>query len=365
MPPKTSKKRKNPEIVESESSISQQRSKRPIRHVTIVTNESENFLAPQRRQSECLANLAREDSGLARATNDLNIGDISRSSTGSRSSLGSRSSYDMKDLPPSSVKFATEDMQALNTNFIASPDKNEVIPDVKVTEFPEQYFLLDVDRKILANADFNVRQLESISNPEVQTFLTKLNSVVLNGIQIIGTVETFTDTCVDDLLRIAKLNNFPLMIRNQPPRKLRIKDVPCVSSQPDFVIEMQNGAKNNIVVIEDKHMKNVGQSNGYGETQIAIEILACGSENVRSIDEYKDQTLWAVRVISTYVTFYKAFISAKYWEELEKGLPKNQSVVVKRWPAKNGWKSGFNFAEPDGRREVLTALVKIRQKLLQ
>ncbi|RHZ43815.1 hypothetical protein Glove_853g3 [Diversispora epigaea] len=363
MSPKTPRKRKNPEMVESESSnssVSQQRSKRPARHVTIcATNEKR------------LANFA--------ATNDLNIGDISRSSTGSRSSLGS-------------LKFATEDMEALNANFILSSNKNEVIPDVEgkscaifqqsswmsliliikyylVTKFPEQYVLLGIDRKILGNADFNVCQLEGISNPKVQTFLTKLNSVVLNGIQVIGTDETFTDTCVNDLLRIVKLNNFPLMIRNQPPRKLHIKNVPCVSSEPGFVIEKiekQNGEKNKIVVIDDKHLKNVGRSNGFGETQIAIEILACGSENVRSTGEYTDQTLWAVRVISTYVTFYKAFISAKYWKELVKGLPKKKhSVVVKRWPAKNGWKAGFDFAEPDGRQEVLTALVKIRQKLLQ
>ncbi|RHZ85354.1 hypothetical protein Glove_66g169 [Diversispora epigaea] len=312
MPPKTSRKRKNPEIVESEnsnSSVSQRRSKRPARHVTIrATNESENFLAPQRRQSERLANLAGEDSGLVKATNDLNISDISRSRTGSRSSIGSRSSYDMKDLSPSSVKFTTEDMEALNANFIPSSNKNEVIPDVegKITKFPEQYVLPGVDCKILGNAD----------------------SMFAN-LKVIDMDETFTDTCVDNLLRIAKLNNFPLMIRNQPSRKLHIKDVLCVSSEPDFVIEKiekQSGEKNNIVVIDDKHMKNVGRCNGFGETQIAIKILACGSENVRSTGEYTDQTLWAVR---------------------------------------NGWKAGFDFAEPDGRQEVLTALVKIRQKLLQ
>ena len=82
-------------------------------------------------------------------------------------------------------------------------------------------------------------------------------------------------------------------------------------------------------------------------------------------DEYSDQILWAVRAISTYVTFYKAVIPARYWTELENGLPQNQSIEVQRWPAKNGLTTGFDLAEPAGRRSVLTALIKIRDSLLQ
>ncbi|CAG8552332.1 9343_t:CDS:2 [Diversispora eburnea] len=86
--------------------------------------------------------------------------------------------------------------------------------------------------------------------------------VVLNGTQMAGTDETFTDT----------------YSRNQPPTHQR---QPCVSSKPDFVIEKRNSE--------------------FGEPQIAVEILACGT-----------------------------FISAKYWEELDKGLPKKkQSVEIK------------------------------------
>ena len=81
--------------------------------------------------------------------------------------------------------------------------------------------------------------------------------------------------------------------------------------------------------------------------------------------EHTDQILWAIRVISSYVTFYKAVIPAKYWKELDKGLPKEQKVEVKRWPTKNGLKTGFDLAEPDQRRTVLTALVRIRESLLQ
>jgi hypothetical protein len=99
-------------------------------------------------------------------------------------------------------------------------------------------------------------------------------------------------------------------------------------------------------------------------------MLACGSESMRYAegeedDEYVEQTIYAVRIMSSFVTFYKAVIPPKYWEELEDGLPETQSVEILRWPAKNRPYSGINLAEPEGRRTVLASLAKIRNSLLQ
>ena len=58
-------------------------------------------------------------------------------------------------------------------------------------------------------------------------------------------------------------------------------------------------------------------------------------------------------------------IPATYWMELENGLPKEQKIEIERWPAENGLMTGFDLAEPGGRRSVLTALTKIRESLLQ
>ena len=57
-------------------------------------------------------------------------------------------------------------------------------------------------------------------------------------------------------------------------------------------------------------------------------------------------------------------ITSAYWKELESGLPKDQSVKVQRWPAQNGLRTGFDFAEPAGRQKVLEALTKIRESFL-
>ncbi|CAG8623279.1 4864_t:CDS:2, partial [Funneliformis mosseae] len=98
-----------------------------------------------------------------------------------------------------------------------------------------------------------------------------------------------------------------------------IGDEPIVSSDTEFVIRKRNIF---VLVVE--------------ESQIAVEILTFGSENIRLSKTPKDQTLWAIR-----------------------------KIEVKRLLIGNGLKTGFDLAEPAGRRIVLTALTKIRESLLK
>jgi len=37
---------------------------------------------------------------------------------------------------------------------------------------------------------------------------------LINGMQVVGTEDTFTDMLVDDLLRIVELNDWPLRVRS-------------------------------------------------------------------------------------------------------------------------------------------------------
>jgi len=152
--------------------------------------------------------------------------------------------------------------------------------------------------------------------------------------------------------------------RIQPPLQLITSDDESVSAIPEFVVNKEDI---NFISVEDKHLKNhkIYPLNGYGEVQIGGEILACGFDN--TIRNYVDQEIFAIRAISSYVTFYRANISTSYWDEFHKQLPIKQSVVVKRWPGVDlidGKKSGLNLVEPEGRKAVITDLFKIRQYLL-
>lgn len=171
---------------------------------------------------------------------------------------------------------------------------------------------------------------------------------------------------MDELLRFAKLNSFPLMIINKPRHELYFGDY-CVVANPEFLIKSQDCV---LVAVEDKHLDIVRPGSGFGEPQLAIEILSSGSENSRpyydeKLGYFRDQTVFAIRVISLHVTFYKAMIPAKYWNELENNYPEEQSIEILKWPAINLKDSGFDLAEPDGRKKVLYSLINIRQSLLQ
>ncbi|CAG8769512.1 2938_t:CDS:2, partial [Gigaspora rosea] len=135
-----------------------------------------------------------------------------------------------------------------------------------------------------------------------------------------------------------------------------------VSVRPKFVVDKGQFA---LVVIEDKHFKNkkLTKRTNYREAQLAAEILACSSVNLREIygNEYVDQKIFAIHIISTYFTFYHAVITGSYLEELDYGLllPKNHSAVIKRWPSKNGVKEGLNIVEIGRRKAILIALAKL------
>ncbi|CAB5387042.1 unnamed protein product [Rhizophagus irregularis] len=110
--------------------------------------------------------------------------------------------------------------------------------------------------------------------------------------------------------------------------------------QPEFVVNKKNIAFICVEVLwhlscglrnlnyyslkqkQDKHLKNkqIYPLNGFGECQLAAEILACGYENM--IEDYVDQEIFTLRVISTYVTFYRAEIPASYWKEIVVGPSK-------------------------------------------
>ncbi|CAG8474386.1 1015_t:CDS:2 [Funneliformis caledonium] len=91
------------------------------------------------------------------------------------------------------------------------------------------------------------------------------------------------------------------------------------------------------MTVENKHLKNVRQTSyltNCRKLQIAVEILACACENfineLFEDKELKDQIIYIVHIIFTYITFYKAIISSKYLYYIGLGLTQEQSVVIQR-----------------------------------
>ncbi len=83
------------------------------------------------------------------------------------------------------------------------------------------------------------------------------------------------------------------------------------------------------------------------------------------MNQTMEQTIYAVRIISTYITFYKIVIPALYFKELSEDLPQKESVEILRWPEENIPLASLNIGEPKGRHEVLEILVKICKHLTE
>ena len=104
-------------------------------------------------------------------------------------------------------------------------------------------------------------------------------------------------------------------------------------------------------------MKNVSGSSGWGESQISIEILSAAYENFNGVNGIKeDQTIYAIRVISNYVTFYRATVKVDYLNELALGIPKKSTLEISRFPGINEKDSGLDIVDVEQRKVALCAM---------
>jgi len=163
-------------------------------------------------------------------------GSVLAEAASSKLGLSSSSSYSLVDLPPSASEFTKRDIEALNITFHEASGESDVIPDVEgmsyiasasffqqtnylpfkclslVTNIPQEYILDGFNRSLLILPDFNVDNLEGVSDG-VKTFIDKLHDITEHSLVVIGTSETCTDSLVDDLLRIVGLNLWPFKIQ--------------------------------------------------------------------------------------------------------------------------------------------------------
>ncbi|RIA85597.1 hypothetical protein C1645_830524 [Glomus cerebriforme] len=269
-----------------------------------------------------------------------------------------RALFNIKNTNISASSFTKNDVKALRVRFQPASAENDIVPDVEVTSFPKEYIFSHINHQKLRSPDFNVSNLEGIYNGKVLTFISHLQKVV-NSQETIGTEDSNTDSLILDMCHKIGLNWWPLNLKLFFDKSNEYDDFKQV--HPEIVIARDDTTV--LAVETDKQLKNIGPMTDFGETQITAELLFCAYENNHSIP-FADQTIFIMRTISTYVTFYKAVIPGAYWKELNDGLPQEQSIVIQRWPRENNIKSGLDLAEPDGRQAVITALIKIRQSLL-
>lgn len=111
------------------------------------------------------------------------------------------------------------------------------------------------------------------------------------------------------------------------------------------------------------------ESTGFGESQIAIEMLATASRNYENeVGRYgkgSNQVIYALRIISHFVTFYCGEYTTEYLDELEDGSPLSLSATIRRFPGLNTSTSGLNLIDVVQRRTALTGLQVLQRIFAQ
>ncbi|CAG8456581.1 11835_t:CDS:2 [Funneliformis caledonium] len=167
-------------------------------------------------------------------------------------------------------------MEALNATFVPASEENEVIPAVDIVLERHEFVIDNVD-----------------SNGHVQTFLRKLHEIII--------------------------------IKGESTKK--------VLTIAEYVVA-KTGVS--MIIIEDKHSKNIKSASCLGEAQILAEKFAVEDENTRGNNDRK-------------------FIRHSHYFHLRR-FDDDQG---------NGLNTGLDLAEPDGRRAVLMSLARIQQLRLQ
>ncbi|CAG8683386.1 7934_t:CDS:2 [Dentiscutata erythropus] len=216
-------------------------------------------------------------------------------------------------------------------------------------------FVGNLTRKELLAAIPESPILEKLNNDNELSLAMYLNDAILN--------EAFTDSFVNYLLTELRLNKHPFKLRLQPDFSFSVSDKD-VSAKAEFSIK-----ENSMILIDN--IRSLRKKTEYGESQISAEILACAFTNFDhaiSPTTGESQTVYAMRVIGTNFTFYKAFLSRDYLKSLHQGFPPhNLSVTISRFPPNDSQKTrfGHDYADKDHRFLIIDLLYRLKECLFK
>jgi len=162
-------------------------------------------------------------------------------------------------------------------------------------------------------------------------------------------------------------NEEPFLLNLQSDYSFTV-DRKTVTAKIEFTIEKNQGI---LCFDEDKHFHGhaVTSAYEYGESQIAAEILACGYTNFEKTDsptKVKSQTIFAIRVIGTRFTFYRAFVSTDYCRSITYGFPPDsQKIEVLRHPSNKNEELfyGYDYANENHRATIIKLLIRLREDI--
>ncbi|KAI9305041.1 hypothetical protein BJ944DRAFT_265886 [Cunninghamella echinulata] len=242
----------------------------------------------------------------------------------------------LSQIPTQTSLWENEHVTALNIEYINVRDINEIIQPSDLTEEDNFKNLILKDWKkdefLLSNDYF--KNNKDIKDKKMLTVLKKIRRVL--GQEVFGhhIKETQVDSFMTSLLYYLGFDDDPLLIHPQYDYSVYIdKGRHKITSKVEFMITKDDAYV--VLIVEDKHLKNVIDNNNWSEPQIAGEIFGAAFYNKSLITQQPVRypfDIYAIRVIGTKITFYKSTINRDYLVEVETKLPINHKLVIQRFP---------------------------------
>lgn len=269
-------------------------------------------------------------------------------------------------LPSSASEFRARDRRSLNIDFVNARDSGQLLDNLPQNIIADEYLMMGgLTRDQLYVIDHQPTLKEQIIRKEGRTLASYMNQVLINDPLTTGVRETLTDSFVNYLLTKLEFNEEPFLMNLQSDYCFTVNRT-TVNAKIEFTIEKDKGI---LCFDEDKHFHGHAMTHAYeyGESQMAAEILACAYTNFdRSSSPMRgqDQTIFAIRVIGSRFTFYKAFISADYCESLIYGFPPDSKrVTVLRYPSNENHFYGYDYADENLRQSIIHLLLRLREQI--
>jgi len=280
------------------------------------------------------------------------------------------------ELADSTSDFRPKDLMALNIVYTNSNESNPTS-----SSFDQSLMIKEMDKNQLLYMWDN-ESMGSHLNSKQRTLAEHVSKVLVQELASAGKREKSTDAFVNFLLSALEFNLFPLSLELKPDCYFKVHNK-TVTSESDFGIYKKRLFA---IVDEDKHIHNVlslilvselcsdtkegyEHSTGWGECQIAGEILAATYSNHHSISKrYKQQTIYAIRVIGTRFTFYKAEVPYDYIESLADGFPEDKMLIYRHppWDGSPGTDNipCLDYSNSNQRRTILSLMATLRDRVI-
>ena len=268
-------------------------------------------------------------------------------------------------LANSAKYFRIRDRKSLNIEYIDADNELELFErlaqDFPIKEY-EHLFINNLSRYQILELD-NLPDIKSQLNNKEKTIANYLQKVLVNDPLKTGIKETLTDSFVNYLLSKLEFSDYPFLLNLQEEYEFIIGRKK-VTAKIEFTVERNNSV---FCLDEDKHLHGITATSEYGECQIAAEILACAYSNfegAKSHTKEMDQTIFAVRVIGSRFTFYKAYVKAEYLRSLPYGFPPDNLVTkVLRFPSKQQSEYGYDYADERVRPLIIEFFLRLRETI--